>query len=474
MKRLIPFFIAFLNLTFIYAQWQKTNGPYHSNIKAFGKNEARLFAIGESDGVFISADNGMTWSAVNEGLPTSLIVFHTIQIDGTRLYLGTNQGVFFSENEGISWVERNNGLPVNTRINAFLVDGSKVYMGANNGIFQSTDNGANWSSEGMGLPEEASVTAIAKTKANILIGTNSGVYQSADNEMTWIPLENGIPTDTYIYSLAIEGEDIYAGTPEGIYWSSDNGNSWTARNSGLTLPSFGVRLQAIGGHIYAATTTGLYISTDNGSSWGLVLEGASGLNNINKGITAILVNGTDLLAGGNNGISLSQNDGETWVVVNKGLPYNRISTLATNGDLVYAGTDYGLYATADNGENWLQIVNNITSSVQARDSNIYIGSIGGCTYVSSDYGNSWTKGAGFFDNGQQVVAVVGTTVFAKYNAGSRTGGTGFISFDNGLNFTRNEIPYSIFANRDDSTLFAVDNSVLVYNEGSWTLSLIHI
>ncbi|GJM35855.1 MAG: hypothetical protein DHS20C18_48560 [Saprospiraceae bacterium] len=280
-------------------------------------------------------------------------------------------------------------------------------------------------------------------------------------------MNSGLPSSIYIYSFAIEGSHLFAGASDGVYLSTDNGNSWMAMNSGLTT-SFVTWLEVSGTSLYAGTPIGLFVSTNNGSSWDLLKNGATDLVYTNSSTATILVNGTEIFAGGNDGICVSSDGGVTWVDKNNGLPYPDLFSLATNGELVYAGTEKGLYATSDNGNSWDRKFNFRTSSVKARAANIYIGSTSGSIYVSNDSGVNWTLSTGFFDNGEEVVATAGTTVFARYNAHSFNGGIGFISTDNGTSFSMNDFPYSIFANRDETSLFAVDNKVLAYNEETWT------
>lgn len=466
MKLFCTLSIILFSISLSNAQWQKVNGPNNSNIIAFAKSGTKIFALGERDGVFFSNNNGDSWELTNNGLPINNFQrFYALEIDGTNLFLGTKEGAFLSTDNGNEWISINNGMPIDSKVYSFLMDGSNIYAGTSNGIFLSNNNGNDWTSASIGLPPETTVRAFALSGSNIFAGTTNGAFLSNNNGNSWIAINNGLPT--FIYSLAIEGDNIYAGVSEGVYLSTDNGDSWELKNNGLPQ-SFGMWITVSGTNVYIGTTTGLFVSTDNGTTWTPIKDGLTNLPYLNNSMRAIMIDGADIFAGGNDGISLSTDNGISWNYRNNGLPFSGVNTLATNGDVVYASTEKGLYITNDNGASWTRKFTNFTSSVLAREENVYIGSHFGSIFVSNDYGENWTMSTGFFDNGEDVFATTGSTVFAKYNAGVFSGGMGFISTDNGLTYTANDIPYTVFANRADDKLFAVDSVVVSYNGNSWT------
>ena len=57
-----------------------------------------IFAGTYGGGVFLSTDNGASWTAVNNGLTNPDI--NTLAINGTNIFAGTNEGVFLSTNNG--------------------------------------------------------------------------------------------------------------------------------------------------------------------------------------------------------------------------------------------------------------------------------------------------------------------------------------------------------------------------------------
>lgn len=76
------------------AQWIQTNGPSGvSSTNCLAVSGTNLFA-GTNKGVFLTTDNGTTWSAVNTGLPTNTTV-NALAIGGTNILPGLATGFIF-------------------------------------------------------------------------------------------------------------------------------------------------------------------------------------------------------------------------------------------------------------------------------------------------------------------------------------------------------------------------------------------
>src|SRR5262245_49489058 len=113
MKTLVKFLLLMLSFQLcernpLFAQWIQTNGPYGGYVNCFEVSGTNLF-VGTYGGVFISTNNGASWTSVNTSL-TSLVVT-SLAISGTNLFAGTYYGgVYLSTNNGTSWTAVNNGL----------------------------------------------------------------------------------------------------------------------------------------------------------------------------------------------------------------------------------------------------------------------------------------------------------------------------------------------------------------------------
>lgn len=117
--------------------------------------------------VFVTANNGGTWTNITAGLPPSLPV-RGIAVDPTnplKAYVGT-QGfsltsgsghVFMTTNSGGAWTDITGSLP-DAPVNAVLVDPlfpNDLYLGTDVGVFVTQNGGTSWSQLGTLLPESA-------------------------------------------------------------------------------------------------------------------------------------------------------------------------------------------------------------------------------------------------------------------------------------------------------------------------------
>jgi len=208
-KNLAAAFLIFIiaNCSLLFdnckAQWIQTNGPYGGIVNCFVVSGTNLFAGTDGGGVFLSTNNGTSWTVVNNGLTSTYV--SSFAVSGTNLFAGTyGGGVSLSTNNGTSWTAVNNGL-TSTSVWSLVVSGTNLFAGTSGGgVFLSTNNGTNW-------------TAV-----------NTGM------------------TNTDVWSLAVSGTNLFAGTYEGgVFLSTNNGTSWTAVNNGLTNTSVPISVQSL-------------------------------------------------------------------------------------------------------------------------------------------------------------------------------------------------------------------------------------
>ncbi|MBU2636676.1 MAG: regulator, partial [Bacteroidetes bacterium] len=129
-------FCLFTTTNPLHAQWIQTNGPYGSYVNCFAVSGTNLFAGTYGGGVFLSTNNGTSWTGASTGLTNTYV--YALAISGTNLFAGTDRGgVFLSTNNGINWTEVNNGLPPNTSVLAFAVSGANLFAGTWGGVFLS-------------------------------------------------------------------------------------------------------------------------------------------------------------------------------------------------------------------------------------------------------------------------------------------------------------------------------------------------
>ena len=86
-----------------------------------------IFAGTWGGGVFRSTNNGINWTAVNNGL-TELHVLELV-VSGTNLFAGTEGGVFLSSNNGEIWINKNQGFSSVPPVNSLLITNGYIFAG---------------------------------------------------------------------------------------------------------------------------------------------------------------------------------------------------------------------------------------------------------------------------------------------------------------------------------------------------------
>ena len=150
------------------------------------------------------------WMQVLEGLSENSAVF-AITVSGTNLFAGTSvDGVFLSTDDGTSWTEVNSGL-TDTRVHAIVVSGANLFAGTLGGVFLSTDNGTSWTEVNSGLTD-LNLLGLTVNATNLFAGTfDGGVFLSTDNGTSWTAVNSGL-TNLMVLSLTVSGANLFAGT----------------------------------------------------------------------------------------------------------------------------------------------------------------------------------------------------------------------------------------------------------------------
>ena len=229
----------------------------------------------EEAGLFVSRDDGRTWSEL-DGLtrhPTRSQWFpgnggmclHTILPDPSnpqRLWVAASAiGVFRTDDAGATWRTCNRGLPlvptglpveteVSRCVHKMVLDPGKpgvLYQQFHGGVFRSDDAGESWNPIAAGLPSnfgfpmavtgqgDLFVVPLSSDEQRFVPGGLLKVYRSRDRGRTWRSLDRGLPQEpNYVGvlrdAMAVDSLDpagIYFGTTMGdVFCSADNGDSW--------------------------------------------------------------------------------------------------------------------------------------------------------------------------------------------------------------------------------------------------------
>jgi photosystem II stability/assembly factor-like uncharacterized protein len=444
------FFILFPVCIFcfncLFAQWQHVNGPYSGSIHDFISKDSKIFALTIQGGVFVSSDNGNTWTASHEGETNPVAYCATIK--GNRIYLGTigggweyQGGLFSSDDNGASW----NTILINgsaiVPVKAAGSNTQSVFIISNDTLYRSDNDGISWTK----LRQAYTLGVNGNTV--FAGGVSTGLSRSLDNGATFTDIDISMIPELYVpSSFLFEGSAIYVCGSSGlVFKSTDNGDTWSSINHATA--NFGaIKLAASGNKLYAGcykgqlwnpppTDGGIYYTQDDGVNWNCIgLKGYS--------IYALIISGNRIIAGTmTEGIFISDDNGATWVNSNNNLVRLGISTIAQCGsDLFvscksmhsYYSENPLLYTlrSQDNTVSWEYADSGLSVPFMNvfADGGSFILAGGYCVYISYNHGSTWQQ---IFNPGLMIygLLVSGTHIFAG------TEGAGvFLSDDQGLNW----------------------------------------
>jgi len=467
------------------SQWTKTKGPTSGITQEIFKIDSYLFVNGNAGGIFRSSDNGLTWTAVNNGLPANPHCW-TLKASGNLMYAAIgSEGVYRSNDYGESWVKPSAQLDYRT-IYALDISGSDVYAGdSEGGLYYSSDAGSTWVFfQGLTQPSQIrTFEAIGDTlwigaealyyslnhgqswtKVNVDIGPNGvtritlggnylyagaydmqhsgALYISSDLGKSW--QKDGVYNGT-ITSLYAEGTDVYMGVANShFYHSADAGGAWTYTNFPMPFVTI-TDIFRTEGTVYACTTEGLFASTDNGTTWTRRADGI-----INQIVRHVAVYGTKIFSSTERqGVYVSGDQGESWTQKNSGLEpgWMDVAGFHVAGDKILAGTSNGVFVSNDAGDTWQKVltldINENVHSISGAGSHVLATTGKGC-YVSDNAGETWTlKGEATMGGRHLMTSLVkgDTIVVGSYNEI-------FISSDAGETWQLRKVQSSFFSPTD--------------------------
>lgn len=263
-----------------------------------------------------------------------------------------------------------------------------------NGVYKSNDSGNNWVHSGL---DGRFITALeVDNNDHIYAGdyagiepwdthSEKGVFRSTDNGSTWesIGLEDYVIYD--ILYVPNTGIFVSSGYSKIYKW---NGNDWTEYpvNEGSSW----IQCMAFNsdGDIFAGTNQGLYRSEDDGATW---LE----LNKKNI-YDMIILSNNRIITLTDSKIYYSDDTGSTWIELPGYYAFFRYIAAAPNGYLYISNIlNQGVMRSTDNGESWESVNNGLNSlacgSIIANDiGEILVGSfLGHGIFKSGNNGDSW-------------------------------------------------------------------------------------
>jgi photosystem II stability/assembly factor-like uncharacterized protein len=361
------------------AMWERIRTP---DSRSFG---------GPTCGLYRSTDGGDTWIELTNGLPnnspnvgrigisisaSSPNIIYSIYADN----IGYFDGVYISTNDGDTWT-RTNDASLNNLFSSYgwwfgnirvdPVNPNNVFvLGLD--VYKTTDAGNSWSYASGGMHVDQHGLYVHPQDNNFVVaGNDGGIYKSTNGGSIWTKFS--IMPITQFYTCEVDyqfPQRLYGGTQDNgtNRTLTGNLNDWNMINGG---DGFYVLVDPTdNNYAYAESQYGGFRrSTNGGSSFIYGLSGVSGSDRFNWSTPFILDSGNpEKLYLGSHRVYKTINRAVQWAAISPDLTngppggnqvYGTISTIAaaaSDSNVVYAGTDDGnVWVTLDGGVNWTHI-----------------------------------------------------------------------------------------------------------------------
>ena len=220
--------------------WVEINSEFSDDLYYLHVHNNKLFAIIGINNVYVSEDNGLTWTqkggvTLTGGNGAILSLYS----DGDILYaLSNRESIFKSTNEGADWEEIlinadgiTNPIPVDLAVAGDLMVAAIVTTG----IVMSTDGGSTWNVKNPSV----ALSQVAKFN-NEIYGSGLGLFK-LDSSNEWLDWNAGIPVvggfSYTVKSVTVVENKMYAAVNSlfnGYIYNSDvNGENWAETTTGL-------------------------------------------------------------------------------------------------------------------------------------------------------------------------------------------------------------------------------------------------
>jgi photosystem II stability/assembly factor-like uncharacterized protein len=399
--------------------WRQV-GQVPQYVTSLGFNSAGYAYAGTPAGVYVSMDDGISWSLIPGSDNFNVTALGVDPFDD-HIHVGTmggdpTYGSTFLYDGGV-WIETQaSGYDGNNQywyfyfVTQFAFDGQgTIYISTtqNSGVSRSLNHGRTWEYIGVGRDQQAgaggirSVAAVAvHPNGTVFAGSNrDGVFRWTGIGIDWTRLVHGMPAiDVSSLIVARDGAVLAGGDGSGIFRSPDSGGTWTRVNSDLISDIWVVRSMAMNhkGQIFAAWG-GVSRSDDGGNTWPSPYDPNSPQLPACCAYALAISQNDVVYAGGGGNVFRSTNDGVTWEILS-GMEGADVRSMAIDASgRIFAGVQNngsysGIYRSEDQGQTWQQVGFNgtyLVTSIAFNPRGDIFAATNWNIYRSRDHGETW-------------------------------------------------------------------------------------
>ena len=176
---------------------------------------ARISLPGLCGGVFLSTNNGTSWTAVNSGLTNTDV--HALAVSGTNLFAGTGLAASFVPPTTAQAGQQSIRLDKSS-VWALAVSGTNLFAGTDGGVFLSTNNGTSWTEVNTGLTRHFCPCS-CRLRHESLCRDFPQRLSLQKHGTSWTEVNSGL-TDIDVISLVVYGTNLFAGIVDepSVWW----------------------------------------------------------------------------------------------------------------------------------------------------------------------------------------------------------------------------------------------------------------
>ncbi|MFI5263955.1 MAG: T9SS type A sorting domain-containing protein [Candidatus Kapaibacterium sp.] len=187
--------------------------------------------------------------------------------DGNIFATSSTEGVFSSADAGLTWDQLNKNISDQALYSVAVNQNGEIYVGGKNAIYRSSDHGRNWSALSTGFPSKAGNVKpmVVSTQGNIIAGIDSiGVWWSTDNGSSWSQRASGFGGMKVNALISTPVGKVFAASDSGIFFlDTTSGISWTPYNDGIMIKNTLSLCRDVNGRLYCGTGwNGVYASIE--------------------------------------------------------------------------------------------------------------------------------------------------------------------------------------------------------------------
>jgi photosystem II stability/assembly factor-like uncharacterized protein len=174
------------------------------------------------DGLFITRDNGITWSAFPFSTGNLAVDSVRASRDGQEIRLVSSNAMVFSDDAGKSWTWKDLPLDSGGALRLETADDATLLAAARNGLYVSRDDGASWQRLQNGLPTARPDDLLIRGDFWLVSMHGRGLFLSLNHGGSWSPMKGGDDGPFIQPTILANGSNdgpIYAGSANnGLYF----------------------------------------------------------------------------------------------------------------------------------------------------------------------------------------------------------------------------------------------------------------